>query len=101
PLVPPRPRPVRGYALIAADITPLSFALLAEFPVYTPRSFLHPAGFVPMGYGIPAAIGAKAAFPDKTVVAVVGDGCFMMSGMELASMMQEKLPVIVVLVNDN
>jgi acetolactate synthase-1/2/3 large subunit len=87
--------------MITADPTRLSYILLAELPVYAPRSFLHPAGFVTMGYAIPAAIGAKAAFPERTVVAVVGDGCFMMSGMELATMVQEKLPVIVVLVNDN
>ena len=88
-------------AIIAADITRLSYMMLADFPIYEPRSFLHPAGFVTMGYAIPAAIGAKAAFPERTVVAVVGDGCFMMSGMELATIVQEKLPVIVVLVNDN
>lgn len=88
-------------AIVVADITRLSYILLAEFPVYQPRSFLHPAGFVAMGYGLPAALGAKAAFPDRTVVAVTGDGCFLMSGMELASAVQEKLPVIVVLVNDN
>src|SRR5207302_1401152 len=48
----------------------------------------------------PAAIGAKAAFPDRPVIAVVGDGCFQMTGMELATAVQEKLPVVVVLVND-
>jgi acetolactate synthase-1/2/3 large subunit len=53
-----------------------------------------------MGFGLPAAIGAKAAFPDRTVVAIAGDGCFMMSGMELATAVQEKLPVIVILIND-
>jgi acetolactate synthase-1/2/3 large subunit len=53
-----------------------------------------------MGFGIPAALGAKTAFPGRTVVAVVGDGCFLMSGMELATAVQEKLPIIVVLVND-
>jgi acetolactate synthase-1/2/3 large subunit len=53
-----------------------------------------------MGYGLPAAIGAKAAFPDRPVVAVVGDGCFQMTGMELATAVQERLPVVVLLVND-
>jgi thiamine pyrophosphate-dependent acetolactate synthase large subunit-like protein len=87
-------------AIIAADITRLSYILLSEFPVYEPRTFLHPAGFVAMGYGLPAALGAKAAFPERTVVAVVGDGCFLMSGMELATAVQENLPVVVILVND-
>jgi acetolactate synthase-1/2/3 large subunit len=87
-------------AILAADITRLSYILLAEFPVYEPRTFLHPAGFVSMGYGLPAAVGAKAAFPDRTVAAVAGDGCFLMSGMELATAVQERLPVIVILIND-
>jgi acetolactate synthase-1/2/3 large subunit len=87
-------------AIVVADITRLSYVLLAEFPVYEPRTFLHPAGFVPMGYGLPAAIGAKAACPDHVVAAVVGDGCFQMTGMELATAVQEKLPVIVIVIND-
>src|SRR5262249_20134874 len=56
--------------------------------------------FVPMGYGIPAALGAKTAFPGRPVVAVVGDGCFLMSGMELATAVQEQLPIVIILVND-
>src|SRR5207248_10034785 len=87
-------------AIIAADVTRLAYLMLADFPVYEPRTMLHPAGFVAMGYGIPAALGARAALPNRTVVAVVGDGCFFMSGMELATAVQEKLPIVVVLVND-
>jgi len=88
-------------AIVVADITRLSYILLAEFPVFEPRTFLHPAGFVAMGYGIPAALGVKVAFPERTVVTVVGDGCFLMSGMELASVVQEKLPIVIILVNDH
>jgi acetolactate synthase-1/2/3 large subunit len=87
-------------AILAADITRLAYILLADFPVYEPRTFLHPAGFVAMGYGLPAALGAKVAFPERTVVAVAGDGCFLMNGMELATAVQERLPVVVILVND-
>jgi acetolactate synthase-1/2/3 large subunit len=100
-LLAPLRRALPRDAIIAADITRLSYILLAEFPVYEPRTFLHPAGFVPMGYGLPAALGAKVAFPERTVVAVVGDGCFLMSGMELASAVQEKLAIVVVLINDD
>jgi acetolactate synthase-1/2/3 large subunit len=88
-------------AIIGADITRLAYIMLADFPVYQSRTFLHPAGFVSMGYGLPAALGAKAAHPDRTVVTIVGDGGFLMSGMELATAVQEKLPVIVILINDN
>lgn len=100
-LVGPLRRVLPRDAIIAADITRLSYILLAEFPVYARRSFLHPAGFVAMGYGLPAALGAKAAFPERVVVAIEGDGCFQMCGMELASAVQEKLPIVVVLVNDS
>lgn len=100
-LVGPLRRALPEDAVVVADITRLSYILLAEFPVYQPRTFLHPAGFVPMGYGIPAAIGAKTARPNAPVVAVVGDGCFLMSGMELATAVQEKLPIVVILINDS
>jgi len=97
----PLRRRLRRDAIVVADITRLGYVLMAEFPVYEPRTFLHPAGYVAMGYGIPAALGAKAAFPERPVVAVVGDGCFLMCGMELATAVQEMLPIIVILVNDS
>ncbi len=53
-----------------------------------------------MGYGLPAAIAAKLAFPDRTVVAFAGDGCFMMTAQELATAVQYDLPLIVI-VADN
>ncbi len=87
-------------AIVAADITRLGYILLAEFPVYQPRTFLHPAGFVAMGHGLPAALGAQAAFPERPVVAIEGDGCFQMCGLELATAVQERLPVVTVVVND-
>ncbi len=53
-----------------------------------------------MGYGVPAAIGAKAAFPGRTVVAVTGDGDFLMTGQELATAVQYELPIVVLLLNN-
>ena len=100
-LLGPMRRVLPADAIVSADVTRLAYILMAEFPVSRPRTFLHPAGAVAMGYGLPAALGAKAAFPDRTVVAVTGDGGFLMSGMELATAVQERLPVVVVLVNDN
>jgi acetolactate synthase-1/2/3 large subunit len=88
-------------AIVAADVTRLAYVLMRELPLDHPRTFLHPAGAVAMGYALPAALGAKAAWQGRKVVAVVGDGGFLMSGMELASAVQERLPVVVLLVNDN
>jgi acetolactate synthase-1/2/3 large subunit len=99
-LVAPLRRALPEDAILAADITRLGYILLADFPLDRPRTFLHPAGYVSMGFGLPAALGAKAGFPDRTVVAVAGDGCFLMSGMELATAVQERLPVVLVVVND-
>jgi acetolactate synthase I/II/III large subunit len=53
-----------------------------------------------MGYGLPAAIAAKALHPDRMVIAFAGDGCFLMSSQELATAVQYDLPVIVVVVNN-
>ncbi len=54
-----------------------------------------------MGYGTPAAVAAKAIFPDKTVVAFAGDGCFLMNGQEFATAVQYGLPIIVIVVNNS
>ena len=53
-----------------------------------------------MGYGVPAAIAAKALYPERTVVAFAGDGCFMMSSQELATAVQYGLNVVFVVVNN-
>ncbi|WP_367718543.1 thiamine pyrophosphate-binding protein [Nitratireductor sp. GISD-1A_MAKvit] len=53
-----------------------------------------------MGYGTPAAVAAKALFPERPVLAFAGDGCFMMNGQEFATAVQENLPIIVVVVNN-
>jgi len=65
-----------------------------------PRSFITSGGLGTMGYGVPAAIGAKAARPAATVVCVDGDGCFQMTGQELATSVLEDLPIVVVIVNN-
>jgi acetolactate synthase-1/2/3 large subunit len=65
-----------------------------------PRTFITTGGLGTMGYGIPAAVGAKAARPEATVVCVDGDGCFQMTCQELATSVLENLPIVVVLVNN-
>lgn len=53
-----------------------------------------------MGYGVPAAIAAKATYPDRVVVSFAGDGCFMMNGQELATAVQYKLNIIILVINN-
>jgi acetolactate synthase-1/2/3 large subunit len=65
-----------------------------------PRTFITSGGLGTMGYGVPAAIGAKAARPDASVVCIDGDGCFQMTAQELATSALEGLPITVVIVNN-
>lgn len=53
-----------------------------------------------MGYGLPAAVGAKRVFPERTVVAFAGDGCFLMHGQEFATAIQYNLPILVILIDN-
>jgi acetolactate synthase I/II/III large subunit len=69
-----------------------------QFSVY--RSQVAPANGT-MGYGVPAAVAAKAFQPHRTVVAFAGDGCFLMNGQELATAMQYGLNIIVIVINNS
>jgi acetolactate synthase-1/2/3 large subunit len=64
------------------------------------RSFISSLGLGTMGFGLPAALGAKVAAPDRTVVDIDGDGSFMMNVQELATAIMEKIPVKVLLLNN-
>ena len=65
-----------------------------------PRSFITSGGHGTMGFGLPAAIGARAARPDAPVICVDGDGSFQMTLQELATAVSEQLPVTVVILNN-
>jgi acetolactate synthase-1/2/3 large subunit len=75
-------------------------ACVLEFPFYEPRTNLTSGGFSTMGWSYPAALGAKLAAPDKQVVAVIGDGDFMMTMQEMATAMEYGINVVVVLLNN-
>jgi acetolactate synthase-1/2/3 large subunit len=68
--------------------------------VYGPRKFVTSGGLGTMGFGFPAAIGAKVAKPDHWVVDVDGDGSFTMTLQELATSVIENIPVTVIILND-
>ena len=65
-----------------------------------PRSFLAPIDYSCMGYSVPAALGAALACPDRPVVSLPGDGAFLMTGLELLTAAQLKLPVLVLVLRD-
>ncbi len=65
-----------------------------------PYTWINSGGLGTMGFSIPAAIGAKAAFPDRMVWAVDGDGCFQMTAQELITASVEKIPVKIALLNN-
>ena len=66
-----------------------------------PYTWVNSGGLGTMGFSLPAAIGAKAAMPDRTVWAIDGDGCFQMTATELVTATLEKLPIKVALLNNN
>jgi acetolactate synthase-1/2/3 large subunit len=70
------------------------------FKFRSPRSFLSSSGLGTMGFGLPAAVGAKVAHPDRLVVDIDGDGSFLMNIQELATCFCEKIPVKVLLLNN-
>ncbi|HZC33726.1 MAG TPA: thiamine pyrophosphate-binding protein [Candidatus Bathyarchaeia archaeon] len=88
-------------AIVVNDQTGINYWMEWRFPVLRPRTFLYPVGSATLGYGVPAAIGAKIARPDQAVVAVVGDGGFMYSVNELATAVKYRLPVVFLVMNDD
>jgi acetolactate synthase-1/2/3 large subunit len=71
------------------------------FDFVQPRTFLSSGGLGTMGFGLPSALGAQAAFPKRQVIDISGDGSFQMNSQELATLVQYRLPVKIVILNNN
>ena len=82
------------------DMTILAYWAAAHFPALSPRRFLYPLGSGTLGYAWPAALGANAALPETTTLAVVGDGGFLYNVAELASARQNALAAKLLIVDD-
>lgn len=90
----------KGDAIIATEVGQNQM-WAAQFYTFTkPRTLLTSGGLGTMGYGFPAAIGAQFAFPDKLVINVAGDGSIQMNIQKLATVVQNKIPVKVVILNN-
>jgi len=88
-------------ALVFNDINGIACWGAGAFICRRPRTFHYPIGFGCLGFALPAAIGARLARPDVPVVALCGDGGFLFSGHELATAVQERVPVVAVVFNDD
>ncbi len=89
-----------GDAIIATEVGQNQIWAAQYYKYSRPRQIISSGGLGTMGYGMGAAIGAKMACPDKTVINVAGDGCFKMNCNELATAVKYKLPVIIALMNN-
>ncbi|MFC0558813.1 thiamine pyrophosphate-binding protein [Halalkalibacter alkalisediminis] len=88
-------------AFITTDVGWNKNGVGQQFPIYTPGSVLTPGGFATMGFGAPAALGAKVANPDRVVVSLVGDGGFGQNPALLATAKEENIPVVWVIMNNS
>jgi thiamine pyrophosphate-dependent acetolactate synthase large subunit-like protein len=87
--------------VVVADMTMIGYAAAQCLPMRQPRTFIHPSEFCTIGSGLPLALGAQVAAPKQTVIALCGDGGFLLNSSELATAAQENLAVIVVIFNDS
>ncbi len=88
-------------AIITTEVGQNQMWAALHFKIFEPRTFISSGGLGTMGFGFPAAIGAKAARPAVPVVDIAGDGSFIMTEQDLATSVLEKLPVIVVILNNS
>ena len=87
-------------AIICTDVGWNKNGVGQQFPIYTPGTIFTPGGFATMGFGSPAALGAKVAMPGPVVVALVGDGGFGQNPAVLATAFEEDIAVVWVIMNN-
>jgi len=88
-------------AIISTDVGQHQMWTAQFFQFNKPRTLLTSGGLGTMGYGLPAAMGAQAAFPGRQVITICGDGGVQMNIQEMATLVQNKLPVKIVILNNN
>ncbi|MGE4310630.1 biosynthetic-type acetolactate synthase large subunit [Desulfovibrio sp.] len=89
-----------GDAIIATEVGQHQMWVAQFYSFTKPRTLLTSGGLGTMGYGFPASIGAQFAFPDKKVITVAGDGSLQMNIQELGTVVANKLPIKVVILNN-
>lgn len=88
-------------AIITSDVGQHQMWVAQYYPFDRPRQWINSGGLGTMGFGFPAAIGAKRGCPDKTVINITGDGSILMNVQELVTAAEYKIPVINVILNNH
>ncbi|HJQ03824.1 MAG TPA: thiamine pyrophosphate-dependent enzyme [Nocardioides sp.] len=86
--------------IVAGDSSQITYFGTSSIPQDVPHSFLYMPAYATLGYGLPAAIGAKVGAPDRPVVCVAGDGALMFAIQELATAVEQRLDLVVVCVDN-
>jgi 5-guanidino-2-oxopentanoate decarboxylase len=87
--------------IVTSDMTQIAYAANVHFSMYHPRTWIHPAGFGTLGFGLPAAIGAKLGVGPKPVAVLVGDYGLQYTINELGTAAEHKLPIVILMWNNN
>lgn len=88
-------------AILSVDVNITGYGALSHFPIYESGSYIFSGISVAMGIGLTAGIGAQVAYPKKRVVALCGDGGFLMTSPDLATAVMYDLPIVTLVMNDN
>jgi acetolactate synthase-1/2/3 large subunit len=88
-------------AIISTDVGQHQMWTAQFFQFNKPRTLLTSGGLGTMGFGLPSAMGAQAAFPGRQVITICGDGGIQMNIQEMATLVQNRLPVKIVILNNN
>lgn len=90
-----------GDAVMVTDVGQHQMFAALYYPMNKPRKFLTSGGLGTMGYGFPAALGAKIAKPEEQVICITGDGSFQMNIQELAVCLQYNIPIKIIIINNS
>jgi len=91
----------KGEAVIVTDVGQNQMSAARYYKFVRPKTFITSGGMGTMGFGLPAALGAKIGRPDVPVIAFIGDGGFQMTIQELGTIMQYKIPVKIIVLNNS